>query len=87
MFNPPLPKRIVGTIDGLGAGLLDKVVLKFEKVWWPSDTGFSSILVAETPTTSAPPRGAFRPYPLYVVNAFVMLEDFIQSSSQYLRYI
>ncbi len=43
-FDPPLPARTRTAIDGLGAGLLDKVWLAFEEPFWDeSAEGFSWI--------------------------------------------
>ena len=43
-FDPPLPARTRTAIDGLGAGLLDKVWLAFEEPFWDENAeGFSWI--------------------------------------------
>lgn len=36
-FDPPLPDRKLAAIDRLGVGLLAKVVVRFEKPFWPED--------------------------------------------------
>lgn len=36
-FSPPLPKSKQAGIDRLAMGVLNKVVLKFPKIFWPSD--------------------------------------------------
>ena len=43
-FRPALPARTLAAIEGLGAGLLDKLWLAFEEPFWEEDTeGFSWI--------------------------------------------
>jgi monoamine oxidase len=52
-FEPPLPARKVTAIERLGVGLLAKVVLRFDRVWWRQDqyvTGVSRAPVSEWPT-------------------------------------
>jgi monoamine oxidase len=39
-FSPALPKRKLAAIKGLGMGVANKVVLRFEKVFWPSDVEY-----------------------------------------------
>ncbi|KAJ3332917.1 Lysine-specific histone demethylase 1A [Gonapodya sp. JEL0774] len=71
MFDPPLPPRIRTAVEGLGAGLLDKIVLKFETAWWSSEIDFTSMFSPVFPPTIAPTRGMFKPHslnPLYAVN-------------------
>lgn len=34
-FDPPLPDSHAGPIARLGMGLLDKLVLRFDRMWWP----------------------------------------------------
>ncbi|KXS10203.1 amine oxidase [Gonapodya prolifera JEL478] len=65
LFDPVLPPKVVGAIDGLGAGLLDKVVLRFERKWWKSTTAFSSFFLDELPTSTPPIPGSFKKYPHY----------------------
>ena len=36
-FDPPLPEDVVGAVDRLGMGLLDKVYLRFDEVFWDAD--------------------------------------------------
>ncbi len=36
-YNPPLPKKKQSAIDRLGMGLLDKVYLKYDHVFWDAD--------------------------------------------------
>jgi hypothetical protein len=39
-FNPPLPERKREAIERLGCGLLNKVVLKYDREHWPRDVEF-----------------------------------------------
>ncbi len=39
-FDPPLPKRKRRAIERLEMGALDKVVLRFPRVFWPAETKF-----------------------------------------------
>ncbi len=39
-FTPPLPATKLGAIDRLGMGLLDKVYLRFDEVFWDADADF-----------------------------------------------
>ncbi|XP_071547521.1 uncharacterized protein [Panulirus ornatus] len=42
MFNPPLPRRKLNAVEGLGMGIVDKVYLQFPHRWWDDDCiGFS----------------------------------------------
>lgn len=36
-FDPPLPGPVAGAIDRLGMGLLDKVYLRFDEVFWDAE--------------------------------------------------
>lgn len=36
-FAPPLPDDVAGAVDRLGMGLLDKVYLRFDEVFWEAD--------------------------------------------------
>lgn len=36
-FDPPLPEAKAGAIERLGMGLLDKVILRFDEVFWDAD--------------------------------------------------
>ncbi|KAI8468969.1 MAG: amine oxidase [Monoraphidium minutum] len=40
LFQPPLPAAKMGAIDGMGMGVLDKVVLVFQEAWWPRSADF-----------------------------------------------
>ncbi|KOB76175.1 Spermine oxidase [Operophtera brumata] len=37
LFSPPLPEKKVKAIDNLSIGVVDKIVLLFEEIWWPTD--------------------------------------------------
>lgn len=39
-FDPPLPEKKQKSIDRLKMGILDKLYLKFDKVFWPKDSGW-----------------------------------------------
>ncbi len=47
-FDPPLPQSYKSSISKLGSGLLDKLVLKFNHVFWDSDVDWFNY-VAEAP--------------------------------------
>ncbi|MEM9878330.1 MAG: FAD-dependent oxidoreductase [Pseudomonadota bacterium] len=49
-FDPPLPERKQKAIDRLGFGLLDKLYLQFDEVFWDPDVSW-----VETPETDLPP--------------------------------
>jgi monoamine oxidase len=36
-FDPPLPDSKLGAINGLGAGQINKLILKFDDIFWPDD--------------------------------------------------
>ncbi|KXS19036.1 amine oxidase [Gonapodya prolifera JEL478] len=77
LFQPALPERLASAINGLGTGLLNKVVLKFDKAWWPDDTDFTSLFLPKLPPTFLPSHGPFTPYPiypLYIVNLQRLLD-------------
>lgn len=40
VFDPPLPEAKQRAIDGLGAGHVDKIILRFSERFWPDDLGF-----------------------------------------------
>lgn len=40
LFNPPLPNDKIHAINNLGMGLLNKLVLKFPRVFWPATVEF-----------------------------------------------
>lgn len=46
-FEPPLPERKQRAVDELGVGLLDKVVVEFEEVFWRGDD--TSICLLDPP--------------------------------------
>jgi monoamine oxidase len=52
-FDPPLPERKRAAIDRIGFGTLDKVYLKFDRVFWDADATWIG-----TPDTGLP-RGQF----------------------------
>jgi polyamine oxidase len=43
-FDPPLPAAHQQAIDRLGMGLLDKLVLQFDKPFWPEDVALLGII-------------------------------------------
>ncbi|PWN52564.1 FAD/NAD(P)-binding domain-containing protein [Violaceomyces palustris] len=46
IFEPPLPERRQSTINRTRVGSLNKVLLSYEKAWWPSDVGTFTVLAA-----------------------------------------
>jgi monoamine oxidase len=49
-FDPPLPEEKRGAIERLGFGLLDKVVLKFDRPFWP-DTDVIGLVGGDQPVS------------------------------------
>ncbi|HTH05938.1 MAG TPA: FAD-dependent oxidoreductase, partial [Ilumatobacteraceae bacterium] len=52
-FVPELPARKQRAIERIGVGVLAKLVLRFDEVWWPEDqyvVGIASSAVSQTPT-------------------------------------
>jgi len=47
-FSPPLPATKQAAIDRLGVGLLNKIVLRFDYLWWDADVEFLGY-VSDTP--------------------------------------
>ncbi len=45
-FDPPLPDGVAGAVDRLGMGLLDKLVVVFDDVFWPEETALLNIVPA-----------------------------------------
>lgn len=43
-FNPPLPARRCQAIERIGFGLLNKVILRYERAWWPVDAPWLMLL-------------------------------------------
>ncbi|GAA99721.1 uncharacterized protein L969DRAFT_52402 [Mixia osmundae IAM 14324] len=43
-FEPTLPPRRLASIDRLGFGLLNKVVMSFPRVWWPKQGSWTMLL-------------------------------------------
>ena len=46
-FTPSLPQTKLNSIDKLGMGLLNKVVMKFPKLFWPPEVDFLSFIPDE----------------------------------------
>lgn len=47
-FEPELPKDIVRAIDAMGSGILEKLVLKFDEVFWNPNLNWLNY-IAEVP--------------------------------------
>ena len=47
VFSPPLPKKKMAALQRLKTGTLNKVVLKFEKAFWPKDPDYIGYVPAE----------------------------------------
>ncbi|XP_072938120.1 spermine oxidase-like isoform X2 [Epargyreus clarus] len=47
LFNPPLPKEKVTSINSLQLCVLDKIYIEFTKPWWPKSPGNISLLWTE----------------------------------------
>ncbi|KAH9810390.1 hypothetical protein DFH28DRAFT_1085655 [Melampsora americana] len=43
-FNPPLPVRRCEAIERIGFGLLNKVILRYERAWWPIEAPWLMLL-------------------------------------------
>ena len=48
-FDPPLPAAKLGAIARIGVGLLNKIVLGFDRRFWPADVDYLRYLSAEAP--------------------------------------
>ncbi|TPX32629.1 hypothetical protein SmJEL517_g04273 [Synchytrium microbalum] len=59
IFNPPLPISKKQAIEGLGFGVLDKTILKFEKAFWPMDVEFFYGFVDNADPTQKPSLVSF----------------------------
>lgn len=44
MFVPKLPAHKINSIEGIGLGTVNKILLKFPKKWWPNDLKGISLL-------------------------------------------
>lgn len=44
LFYPPLPSKKTKAIRNIAFGTVNKVVLLFEMIWWPTDVSFFSFL-------------------------------------------
>ena len=52
-FLPDLPASKLAAIDRVGVGVLAKLVLRFDEIWWPEDqyvVGVASSAIGRTPT-------------------------------------
>lgn len=69
-FTPPLPPRRIRSIDALGMGVLNKVILTYAEPWWPDDAGFTFLLDPEDPTNLSGPAPAptSRPRSAFIIN-------------------
>ena len=50
MFDPPLPRHVLGALDRIGAGVVTKVFFTFDEAFWAPRWSFSTV---------ADPRPAF----------------------------
>lgn len=68
-FDPPLPFDHRGAISALGMGIIDKVVLRFDKPFWSTDATVWTVIggpeadATPTPTPSPGPTSATEPEP------------------------
>ncbi|CAC5388620.1 KDM1B [Mytilus coruscus] len=46
IFDPPLPKGWKKTIESIGIGFSNKLVLQFNKVFWPEDIGIFTLVTS-----------------------------------------
>ncbi|KAI8431419.1 hypothetical protein MSG28_015941 [Choristoneura fumiferana] len=44
LFSPPLPKNKQTAIEKISIGVIDKVILAFDRVWWPNNYSFFGFL-------------------------------------------
>ncbi|GGG22238.1 amine oxidase [Caldovatus sediminis] len=51
-FDPPLPAAKQGAIARIGVGLLNKIVLGFERRFWPDEVDFLRYLAEEAPSAA-----------------------------------
>ncbi len=52
-FNPPLPPSKTQAIQRMGMGLLNKIVLVFDRVFWPKNVHWFEYL-SDTPGSAVP---------------------------------
>ncbi|KAG8981827.1 hypothetical protein FRB94_009215 [Tulasnella sp. JGI-2019a] len=55
-FVPPLPPRRIQSIQSLGMGLLNKVILTYPEPWWPDATTFTFMPDPENPSNLSGPN-------------------------------
>lgn len=70
-FTPPLPPRRIETIEAMGMGILNKVVLIYKDVWWPNDhSSFTFLPDPSNPTELRGPKASLSSNPRagYVTN-------------------
>ena len=58
-FNPPLPEEKSGVIKRLGFGILNKVVLVYDKVFWESDRHIFGVL-RDSPDNQSTSQGDYK---------------------------
>ncbi|KAG6456712.1 hypothetical protein O3G_MSEX009889 [Manduca sexta] len=44
LFSPKLPEKKVSAISNLSIGVMDKIILRFDRAWWPSGATFFGFL-------------------------------------------
>ncbi|KAG8981828.1 hypothetical protein FRB94_009216 [Tulasnella sp. JGI-2019a] len=54
-FTPPLPPRRIQSIQSLGIGLLNKVILIYQEPWWPDVRIFTLLPDPENPSNLCKP--------------------------------
>lgn len=38
LFSPPLPEQKITLIEALSLGICDKMIFRFDHIWWPTNT-------------------------------------------------
>ncbi|CAB3258122.1 unnamed protein product [Arctia plantaginis] len=54
MFYPPLPDGKAAIIDTISIGVVDKIVLLFDNVWWSKDPGFNGFVWRKEDRSNVP---------------------------------
>ncbi|KAG8884733.1 hypothetical protein FRB98_002179 [Tulasnella sp. 332] len=69
-FTPPLPPRRIQSINALGMGVLNKIILTYAEPWWPNDVGFTFVPDPENPTNLSGPKTSpkLKPRSAFIIN-------------------
>lgn len=74
LFNPPLPPRRQAAISRIGFGLLNKIILKYDEVWWPRCDEYLFLPDPNRPGKVMLPRGGTEDKALFVLDLWALSE-------------